>query len=245
MTGNEDIVKDMMQEVSEQLVESLKSSITEAVEKEIANNLTASLLEGEFYRRVNDYLQTGLKQIYQEVKAARGGKEIKSITADIDPEELFSETSDQLDAVLQTTEKAAVDIIEIVENLQEMQGSVAKIVKGFESGGVTKADRRKLKQINDTLGNDLSTIMVTLSFQDLTGQRIKIIINSIRQVEKIVREVMLSTGLMIKQREEEPEKDINELSENAKSEATSKLSGPSADANQNDVDDLLASLGLD
>ncbi|QJB57793.1 protein phosphatase CheZ [Pseudodesulfovibrio sp. zrk46] len=245
MTGNEELVKEMMEEVSEQLVESLKDSITSAVEKEIAKNLSKSLLEGEFYRRVNDDLQDGLKQIYQEVKAARGGREIKSIAADIDPEELFSETSDQLDAVLKTTEKAAVEIIDIVENLQELQGSVAKIVKGFESGGVTKQDREKLKEINDTLGMDLSTIMVTLSFQDLTGQRIKIIINSIRQVEKIVREVMLSTGLMIKQREEEPEKDIDSLSEEAKSEATSKLSGPQTDTNQGDVDDLLASLGLD
>ena len=172
-------------------------------------------------------------------------KNVNPIEADIDPEELFSETSDQLDAVLQTTEKAAVDIIDIVENLQELQGSVGKIVKGFESGGVTKEDREKLKEINETLGNDLSTIMVTLSFQDLTGQRIKIIINSIRQVESIVREVMLSTGLMIKQREEEPEKDFETLSEDAKSEATSKLSGPTADTNQGDVDDLLASLGLD
>ena len=245
MTGNEELVKDMMKEVSEQLVSSLKDSITKAVEKEIAKNLTSSLLEGEFYRRVNDDLQDGLKQIYQEVKAARGGKEIKSIAADIDPEELFSETSDQLDAVLQTTEKAAVEIIDIVEKLQELQGSVAKIVKGFESGGVTKADREKLKEINSTLGTDLSTIMVTLSFQDLTGQRIKIIINSIRQVESIVREVMLSTGLMIKQREEEPEKDIESLSEDAKEEATSKLQGPTADSSQGDVDDLLASLGLD
>lgn len=245
MTGNEELVKEMMDEVSEQLVTSLKESITEAVEKEIAKNLTASLLEGEFYRRVNEDLQGGLKEIYQEVKAARGGREIKSIEADIDPEELFSETSDQLDAVLQTTEKAAVEIIDIVENLQDLQGTVATIVKGFESGGVTKQNRQKLKEINDTLGNDLSQIMVTLSFQDLTGQRIKIIINSIRQVEKIVREVMLSTGLMIKQREEEPEKDIDSLSEEAKTEATSKLSGPTAETNQGDVDDLLASLGLD
>jgi len=245
MTGNEELVKEMMEEVSTQLVESLKESITKAVEREIAKNLTNSLLEGEFYRRVNDDLQDGLKQIYQEVKAARGGKEIKSIEADIDPEELFSETSDQLDAVLQTTEKAAVEIIDIVEKLQELQVSVAKIVKGFESGGVTKADREKLKEINETLDTDLSTIMVTLSFQDLTGQRIKIIINSIRQVESIVREVMLSTGLMIKQREEEPEKDIETLSEDAKEEATSKLAGPTADTNQGDVDDLLASLGLD
>lgn len=245
MRGQEELVKDIMDKLSAKLGASLKESITAAVEKEIAENLSQSLLEGEFYRRVNDDLQSGLKQIYQEVKAARGGKEIKSIEADIDPEELFSETSDQLDAVLQTTEKAAVDIIDIVENLQELQGTVASIVKGFESGGVTKANREKLKEINDTLGSDLSTIMVTMSFQDLTGQRIKIIINSIRQVESIVREVMLSTGLMLKQREAEPEKDIDSMSEDAKTEASSKLTGPSAEANQGDVDDLLASLGLD
>lgn len=245
MTGNEELVQEILDKVSADLGQKLKSAISVAVEKEIAENLSQTLLEGEFYRRVNEDLQSGLKQIYREVKAARGGDEIKSIEADIDPEELFSETSDQLDAVLQTTEKAAVDIIEIVENLQELQGSVASIVKGFESGGVTKEDREKLKEINDTLGNDLSTIMVTLSFQDLTGQRIKIIINSIRQVEKIVREVMLSTGLMIKQRKEQPQRDFESLSEEAKNKATSTLSGPATDTNQDDVDDLLASLGLD
>jgi len=92
---------------------------------------------------------------------------------------------------------------------------------------------------------DLSNIMVSLSFQDLTGQRIKKIINSIRQIEQIVREVMLSTGLMIQQREKEPEKDIDSLSESAKTQASSKLQGPTEDTNQGDVDDLLASLGLD
>ncbi len=245
MNSNEDLIKQMMQDVSDQLAVSLKTAITTAVEKEIAKTLSNSLLEGEFYRRVNKDLQTSLKQIYHEVKAARGGNERKNITADIDPEELFSETSDQLDAVLQTTEKAAVDIIEIVEKLQDLQGVVSKTVKGFQSGGVTKEDREKLKEINDTLGTDLSTIMVTLSFQDLTGQRIKIIINSIRQVESIVREVMLSTGLMFKLREKEPEKDITALSEDAKEEASSKLAGPSAGTNQDDVDDLLSSLGLD
>ncbi|CCH47626.1 protein phosphatase CheZ [Pseudodesulfovibrio piezophilus] len=245
MIGQEEIVKDIMEKLSAKLGSSLKDSITKAVEKEIAENLSQSLLEGEFYRRVNEDLQTGLKQIYQEVKAARGGKEIKSIEADLNPEDLFSETSDQLDAVLQTTEKAAVDIIEIVENLQDLQGIVAEIVTGFESGGVTKENREKLKEINNTLGSDLSTIMVTMSFQDLTGQRIKIIINSIRQVESIVREVMLSTGLMIKQRAEQPTRDIESMSEEAKTQATSKLAGPTADTNQNDVDDLLASLGLD
>ncbi|BCS87074.1 protein phosphatase CheZ [Pseudodesulfovibrio sediminis] len=245
MTSNDELVQELMNEVSEQLVTSLKDAITKSVEREIAKNLSTALLEGEFYRRVNEDLQGGLKQIYQEVKAARGGKEIRKIQADIDPEEFFSETSDQLDAVLQTTEKAAVEIIDIVEKLQELQGSVASIVKGFESGGVTKSNREKLKSINDTLGMDLSNIMISLSFQDLTGQRIKKIINSIRQIEQIVREVMLSTGLMIQQREVEPEKDFEALSKDAKDQASSKLMGPTEDSNQGDVDDLLASLGLD
>jgi chemotaxis protein CheZ len=245
MTGNEELLKQMMEQVSEELVASLRDSITKAVEKEIAANLSKSLLEGEFYRRVNDDLQEGLKKIYHEVKMAKGDGKIQCIESSIDPDDLFNETSDQLDAVLRTTEKAAVDIIDIVENIQEMQASMEKILKGFETGGVSKEDRQKLADLNETLGTDLSNIMVTLSFQDLTGQRIKIIINSIREVEKIVREVMLSTGLMIKQREEEPEEDIDSLSVKAKEQATSKLQGPTEGANQNDVDDLLSSLGLD
>jgi chemotaxis protein CheZ len=245
MTSNDDLVKDLMSRVSDQLVNSLKETITVAVEKQIAKSLSKALLEGEFYRRVNDDLQEGFKQIYREVKAARGGTEIVCIESEFDPEEIFSETSDQLDAVLRTTEKAAVEIIDIVEKLQDLQATVAGIVKDFESGGVTKENRGKLTDINNTLGMDLQNIMVSLSFQDLTGQRIEKIINSLRQIEKIVREVMLSTGLMIQQREKEPEKDIDSLSADAKNAATSKLEGPSEGTNQGDVDDLLASLGLD
>ena len=76
MTGNEELVKEMMERVSEQLVLSLQKSITASVEKEISKSLSKSLLEGEFYRRVNEDLQGGLKQIYQEVKAAKDRKSV-------------------------------------------------------------------------------------------------------------------------------------------------------------------------
>ena len=245
MISNDELTEELMSRVSDQLVHSLKGTIAAAVEKEIASGLSKALLEGEFYRRVNDDLQDGLKKIYREVKAARGGTELVCIDSEFDPDVIFSETSDQLDAVLRTTEKAAVEIIDIVEKLQDLQITVAKIVKGFQSGGVTKANRRELADINETLGTDLQNIMVSLSFQDLTGQRIGKIINSLRHIEQIVREVMLSTGLMIQQREKDPDKDIDALSADAKNAATSKLEGPSEGANQNDVDDLLSSLGLD
>lgn len=249
---SDELVLGMMESVSQQMVASLKETLSEAitetvtraVEREIAEQLSKALMEGEFYRRINEDLQEGLKDIYQEIKTVRApGVGGPSIEADADPDSLFNEASDQLDAVLKTTEKAAEDIIAIVERLQDLQFSVAKIVKGFESGGVTKEDREKLKEINGTLGNDLSTIMISMSFQDLTGQRIKRIIEAIRKVEDIVRQVIVSTGLMIKAREEEPEMDFDALEEEAKSKAT-HLTGPSLDANQGDVDDLLSQFGL-
>jgi chemotaxis protein CheZ len=55
---------------------------------------------------------------------------------------------------------------------------------------------------------------------------------------------MVSTGLMIKAREEAPQKDIKGLREEGQSKA-SDLQGPTEESSQGDVDDLLASLGMD
>mgnify|MGYP006294755137 CR=1 FL=1 len=250
MTNRDEIIQSMMDKVTDQMVESLKQSITAAVEKEISNSLSKAMLEGEFYRRVNADLQASLKDIYKEIKTAKYGGPNHSPPAQpsqVDAGELFDKASDQLDAVLQTTEKAAVDIMETVEKLQEMQATVSGIVTSLESGGVRKRDREKLKEINDVLGNDLLQIMTTLSFQDLTGQRIKIIIETIKKVERIVLDVYMSTGLMIKAREtkpEESEKDFEKLKEEAES-TVNKLKGPQLEASQDSVDDLLSSLGLD
>lgn len=87
------------------------------------------------------------------------------------------------------------------------------------------------------------TIMTTLSFQDLTGQRIKIIIDTIKSVEKIVLDLYMSTGLKIKAREEAPEKSLEQLDQETETKM-SALKGPAESADQGNVDDLLASLGL-
>ena len=88
------------------------------------------------------------------------------------------------------------------------------------------------------------SIMTTLSFQDITGQRIKIIIETIKKIEKIVLDVYMTTGLMIKARAEAPESkaDFTHLQAQAKSQLA--LHGPTLDSNQGSVDDLLASMGL-
>ncbi len=245
MINDDQIVREMMEKVSDDLATSLKESIAQAVQKEISKSMSQTLLEGEFYRRINIDLQNGLRDIYQQVaKAKKGpvGAQV-AVSVDANPDDLFNEASDQLDAIMRTTEKATQDIMDILEKTQETQSALANIIKAFESGGVKKEQREKLAEINDTLGNDIMTIMTTLSFQDLTGQRIKIIIDTIKSVEKIVLDLYMSTGLKIKAREEAPEKSLAELDMETKNKM-SELKGPTEAADQGDVDDLLSSLGL-
>ncbi|SNR62718.1 chemotaxis protein CheZ [Humidesulfovibrio mexicanus] len=244
MSEENPIMRELMQKVADKLTADLRDTLTAAVEREISRTLSGALLEGEFYRRVNEDLQKGFKEIYQEIKVAKSGNSAP-VPVSEDPNELFSRASNQLDAILQTTENATVKIIETIENLQTMSDTLGGIVKSFERGGVSKSERETLGRINDALSRDLMSIMTTLSFQDLTGQRIKIIIETIKKIEKIVLDVYMTTGLMIKARAEAPaeEADFNDLQAKAKTQL-STLQGPQLDSTQGSVDDLLASLGL-
>jgi chemotaxis protein CheZ len=243
VTEDNPLMRELMQKVADQLTADLRESLSAAVEREISKTLSGALLEGEFYRRVNEDLQKGFKEIYQEIKTAKTANAPASLSED--PNELFSQASNQLDAILQTTESATVKIIDTIENLQTLSDTLAGIVKSFEKGGVSKAERETLGKINDTLSMDLMSIMTTLSFQDLTGQRIKIIIETIKKIEKIVLDVYMTTGLMIKAHSEAPndKADFQHLQAKAKTQL-SELKGPQLDSAQGSVDDLLSSLGL-
>jgi chemotaxis protein CheZ len=243
VTDETKLTQELMMQVADKISADLRQSLTETVEREIAKVLSGALVEGEFYRRVNEDLQKGFKEIYQEIKHAKSGN--GSPTLSEDPGELFSRASNQLDAILQTTETATVKIIDTIESLQDLSSTLAGIVKSFERGGVSKAERMKLAEINDSLSQDLMSIMTTLSFQDLTGQRIKIIVETIKKIEKIVLDVYMTSELMIKARAESPgaKADFVQLQTQAKSKL-SELQGPQLDSTQGSVDDLLASMGM-
>ena len=158
--------------------------------------------------------------------------------------ELFTEASDQLDQILQTTEKATVDIMEIVEKHMELQMDASMQLQELRAGNASPEAINSLIESNNALNQDLMQIMTTLSFQDLTGQRIKKIITALKKVEAITFDLFMSTGLKIKAKEKDPDKDLTQL-EAETVQAVSELKGPQTDSRQADVDDLLAQLGMD
>jgi chemotaxis protein CheZ len=246
MNKKDEFLDELMERISEKALESLKDSLTRTLDQEITKSLSRALMDNEFYRTLSEDLRSGLGSVYKEINSAR--KESSEPTT-LEPEHedtsrLLLEASDQLDQILRTTEQATVDIMDVVERHLEGAPEVERALDRLLEKHGQDPDLLVISRQLGGLQQDLMSIMTTLSFQDITGQRIKRIVVALKRVEAIVLELFLSTGLVLKARAEEPEKGIEELREESR-QKVSTLHGPQTDASQRDVDDLLSSLGLD
>lgn len=229
--------------LTDQVVGKVGEAVTRAVQEELTNSLPRALREGEFFRKVNDDMRRGLQDIYKEIAAVKRETGPAAVAAG-DADRLFSEASDQLDAILASTETATVQIMDIVEDFQENLARTTRLVDSFRSGGASRKAVEELAAMNAQANEQMIRIMTALSFQDLTGQRISRVVTALKHIERIVFEVYMSTGLLVKARDEQPERDMSEMQAEAR-QRVSALQGPQAGTSQNDVDDLLASLGLE
>jgi len=242
MVSNEHFVNELMEKIAAQIIQDIKESINQTIEREITTSLSKTLLESEFHRRINEELQSGLRDIYKEIAAANKEAEQHAAAMDTnETEQLFSETSDQLDKIIQATEKATTDIMEIIEKHLELQGNAHQMLEALKTGITDPGTVEKLASMNDQLNADLMQILTTLSFQDITGQRIKRVINALKKVEQTVFDLYMYTGLKLKGRQEAPDKDFAQLEREAK-EKVVELKGPQTGVSQHDIDDLLAQL---
>lgn len=248
-SANDHLVASILDRVVDQVTSDLKAGIARTIEQELSQNLSRMLVQGEFFKRLSDDLQKGLKDIYDEIATAKHETKPPSSAASMceapaeNPDQWISEASDQLDAILKTTEQATVDIMEIVEPHLDMQAESATHLADLAARLPDDPAVMALMAREDKLGEDLMRIMTALSFQDLTGQRIKRIIAALKKIETIVFETYVAANLQIQARAAAPDRDLKEVAEEAKKKA-SELKGPQIAASQGSVDDLLAQLGL-
>ncbi|MBU1001379.1 MAG: protein phosphatase CheZ [Proteobacteria bacterium] len=255
MTPENPNLDQIVQDITAKVVEGLDAILLEAVQVEISKvlskSLSSALKDGEFFRKVNDDMREGLEQIYKEIKKAKKDA-AQSLTPE-DTNKLISQASNELDAILEATEVATVKIMDIVEDHQERVINSGNLLETFRTGGASKDNVNELIDLNQKNQQDLMAIITALSFQDLTGQRIKKIVTALKKIEEIVFSVYMSTGLKVRARDQEPERDEKDIEKQAKKTLKelskdkvkgSKLKGPQKDTSQADVDDLLAQLGL-
>ncbi len=248
MYSQENLLRQVLDKVADQISGSLRESVTEAVKRELSSSLAKAVVEGEFHKRLNDEILLGLQGIYREISQAERNGAVGSAPDAHQAAQMFTEASKQLDEVMATTLEATENIMATVEHLVERQEEAAMIIDAFKDAGRNEPEVRRLDEINKGFEESLTSIMTALSFQDLTGQRLKKVVSALNGIRETVFDLYVSTGLILKKSKEEPEKDLEQIAAESRDQArqirNSELKGPSRASSQSDVDSLLADLGL-
>ena len=90
----------------------------------------------------------------------------------------------------------------------------------------------------------ISDLFTQMSFQDLTGQRIKRIITLVSQMEERLKNMLIYFGIRLKEKEKNPDISMEELNRVAE-EKGSEMRGPQRSGqglDQSDIDDILSNL---
>lgn len=241
MSSTDPVMEQLIDGITEDLVKNVRDTVSRAIRKKLKSSLNQAWGDGEFYKRLNEDMLVGLQNIFLEINSAKKGEQGSAKKKD--PGKLLSEASQQLDEVLVSTEEATASIMDTVErHLDKLEKTKALAAKA-EKEKLSAAELEKWRGDLAAEEEDLCGILTALSFQDLTGQRIKKVLAALQSIESTVFDLYMSTGIALKEHAKEPEKDT-ELIQNHAKQMVSELKGPSRDTNQGSVDDLLAQLGL-
>lgn len=242
MSSTDPVMEQLIDSITEDLVKNVRDTVSRAIRKKLKTSLNQAWGDGEFYKRLNEDMLSGLQNIFREINSAKKGAP-KASAKNKDAGKLLSEASQQLDEILLSTEEATATIMDTVEKHQDMLEDLKALAGKAEKEKLSAADLKKLQNFISAQENDLSNVLTALSFQDLTGQRVKKVLSALQTIESTVFELYMSTGIALKEHAKEPEKDTALIQNHAK-QVVSELKGPCRDTNQESVDDLLAQLGL-
>jgi len=198
-------------------------------------DVAKAISEGDFYKEANLKLKGELKRLAKYIEETR--KKLQYIDSPIkSTTKSFPEASMQLSDITRQTEEATHKVISLTEKILDDQSRLTEILKNlkkFVSNNIKKENKEiksiinNIQNINISNKKDLIDLLTALSFQDLTGQKIKKIISLVQDVETKILVLLVSFGLVDKKKREEM---VSELKDPSKS----------IDLKQDLVDDILA-----
>lgn len=173
-------------------------------------------------------------RVYNELEAlAVIIRKTKQEIADIRPDEIKDDflptAADELDAIVQSTETAANTILDAVESIEAV---------------IPNCD----PAVGEAITNATMQIYEGCNFQDLTGQRISKVVNTLKLIETRVNSLVSAFGAEIEEvLRNRPEGDVAAAApETPVREDADLLNGPQhpeTASSQDEIDRLLASLG--
>lgn len=218
------------QEIS---LQSIRQALREVLREEMGM-VCHGLFEGKFYHNLAMEMETGIGEMYQKIGEFRKSLDVAQQTADRS-QQLISDASDQLGEIVNTTESATNQIMDAVEACQARNNRAAQLLAALPASG----ERNELQKILGASNIDYMNIITSCSFQDLTGQRVKKVVDLIEILEKQMVALLISSGTKLK--EKRAGLDDHEI-EGKTRQVMAKLTSKDEGFSQQQVDELLASL---
>lgn len=164
--------------------------------------VTKAMAEGDFHQEVDEKIYGQIGELARYINTT-----IKKLQA-IEPNMAhvtgtIPEASLQLADIAKSTEKATHVIMEHVEQVLDSQDVILDKVEAIETGGDAIKAASEIRQIVLDNKEAMMEIITGLSFQDITGQKIKAIINLIGEVEKRIIQLIITFGIQTKENVDE------------------------------------------
>lgn len=207
-------------------------------------DVARAMSEGDFYRELTVTVKGELSQLADYINKTRVSLQhlepsVRETTKNIPM------ASQQLSDVTRATEEATHKVLSLTEEILDEQESVEKhlaAARGAASVPGSDGLPAALDAIECATGRTkekLIEIMTNLSFQDLTGQKIKKIVALVQEVEAKILELILSFGLR-------PDEKGNDTDRQKRVEMISQLHDAylKSEIKQDLVDDILKSAGI-
>jgi|JTFO01.1.fsa_nt_gb chemotaxis protein CheZ len=208
-------LQDLSERLSEQLLPPLKEAIIQEVSRQLSVAPPSKTNDTKFFKDLTEELMGKISSIYQEIHSLQNSAlpgEIPSKNNQAkEAAGMVTDASQRLVQIIEQTEKATFEILDRVDRGMETLVQLEKILA--QSIVQEDPDSRMIKELTVSLNNDLLGITTGMSFQDLTGQRIKRVIEMLQRVESMTAELYVSTGILLKTRERSPDKDLKQTKE--------------------------------
>lgn len=189
-----------------------------------------AMSQGDFQHEIKEDLYGQLGEIARYINATI--KKMQSIEPNLaHASGKIPQASVQLSEISKATEEATHIVMSQVEKVLDNHDVIMHHTESAERGDNVSSSMGEVKQVVSENKEILMDIITGLSFQDLTGQKIKVIVGLIEEVEKRLLQLIVTFGLK--------SKDANE------GDDTLKEFSDKPTLKQDVVDNILKEFGFD
>ncbi len=208
----------LYEELSRKLLPDIREVISQELSKRAPLPQCDKGNETDFFKALTQELMGKISSIYQEIHSLQAGsgegmpngEQVKEATC------VVTDASQRLIQIIEQTEKATFDILDRVDRSMDTLDRIEELVGQHED----LSAKGTLDPLITTLKDDLLGITTDMSFQDLTGQRIKRVIEMLQRVEDMTADLYVSTGILLKTRERNPEQNLTQAKQAAQGAAS-------------------------